>query len=466
MLKRYPHFFKLLFQVTDAFVVFLCWIAAYYIRFFMNIPGINPAGDAVSLDQYLVLAFILVMIWFLSLHLYGSYKSWRLESFVKEFFNIVKASTLAFVTGVTLVHFFARDEISRATMGIFFILAILGLTFSRSLLRLILKFLRKRGFNQRYALIIGHGDLIQNVSERVHQRIETGLQIRGCIVVGDGETPASIPTLGSIDQLEAIIKDHDITHVIVSLKNTETYLLNPILDAMIETHVDVKVIPDITQYSILGFEVEEFDGLPVLSLNQSPVMGWNAVLKRISDIIYASVAILVFSPFLFLIATIIKLTSKGPILYSQERMGLDGVTFKMYKFRSMRTDAEVQTGAVWAKKDDDRVTWIGGILRKTSLDELPQFFNVLKGDMSCVGPRPERPVFVEKFRKEISGYMLRHKVKAGITGWAQINGLRGNTSLKDRIEYDLYYISHWSLWFDLRIMILTLFKGFISPNAY
>ena len=171
-------------------------------------------------------------------------------------------------------------------------------------------------------------------------------------------------------------------------------------------------------------------------------------------------------PVMITIAVLIKLTSKGPLFYGQERMGLDGQLFQMYKFRSMRTDAEVQSGAVWAKKDDDRVTAIGKIIRKTSLDELPQFFNVLKGDMSCVGPRPERPVFVEKFKKEIPGYMLRHKVKAGVTGWAQINGFRGNTSLEGRIEHDLYYITHWSLGFDLKIMFLTVFKGFISPNAY
>ncbi|HEX4922512.1 MAG TPA: exopolysaccharide biosynthesis polyprenyl glycosylphosphotransferase, partial [Bdellovibrionales bacterium] len=222
----------------------------------------------------------------------------------------------------------------------------------------------------------------------------------------------------------------------------------------------------ISQYSILGFEVEEFDGLPILTLNQSPIVGWNAVTKRISDIVYSLVALILFSPLMLLIALLVKLTSRGPVLYKQERMGMDGRTFYMYKFRSMRPDAEAQTGAVWAKKGDDRTTWIGAILRKSSLDELPQFINVLKGEMSCVGPRPERPVFVEKFRKEIPGYMLRHKVKAGITGWAQVNGLRGNTSLEDRIEYDLFYITHWSLAFDLRIMLMTVFKGFFSPNAY
>jgi exopolysaccharide biosynthesis polyprenyl glycosylphosphotransferase len=225
-------------------------------------------------------------------------------------------------------------------------------------------------------------------------------------------------------------------------------------------------VPDVHRYITLGCEVENFYGFPVVRLNDSPMIGWGAMAKRTTDVIGSVFALIMLSPLLFLIGVLVKLTSRGPILYAQERMGLDGSTFKMLKFRSMKADAESRSGAVWAQAVDDRRTAFGTFLRKTSLDELPQFWNVLRGDMSLVGPRPERPVFVDKFRSEIPLYMLRHKVKSGITGWAQVNGWRGNTSLARRIECDIFYIRNWSYALDLKILLFTLWKGFINKNAY
>ena len=230
--------------------------------------------------------------------------------------------------------------------------------------------------------------------------------------------------------------------------------------------VDIQVIPDIYEFITLRGGIEEFDGLPILNLRESPLYGWNIVLKRLADVALASSAIIILSPVMLFIAILVKLSSKGPVFYSQERMSIGGDTFRMLKFRSMGEDAEKESGAVWAKENDARRTRIGTLLRKTSLDELPQFFNVLKGDMSLVGPRPERPVFISQFRKDIPKYMLRHKMKAGITGWAQVNGWRGNTDLTKRIEHDIYYIENWSLMLDLKILILTLYKGLINRNAY
>jgi len=212
--------------------------------------------------------------------------------------------------------------------------------------------------------------------------------------------------------------------------------------------------------------VEEFDGLPILNLRNSPLYGWNMIMKRALDIAISLIAIALLSPFMLLIAVLIRLTSPGPVLYRQERMGIGGDIFHILKFRTMAVDAEAATGAVWARKGDPRRTMPGSILRATSLDELPQLFNVLKGDMSLVGPRPERPVFIQEFRRKIPRYMLRHKMKAGITGWAQVNGWRGNTDLVKRVEHDLYYIEHWSISFDLKILMLTLWKGFVNRNAY
>jgi len=229
--------------------------------------------------------------------------------------------------------------------------------------------------------------------------------------------------------------------------------------------VDVKVVPDLYQYITLCGGLEEFGGLPIINLQSHPLAGWNLVFKRVFDVLLALVAILLTGPVMLVTALAVKLTSKGPILYEQERMGMDGATFHILKFRTMRTDAET-SGAKMASKEDPRRTPIGTFLRKYSIDELPQFFNVLRGDMSLVGPRPERPVFIEDFKKQIPRYHLRHKVKAGITGWAQVNGLRGQTSIEKRIEYDLYYIENWSLLLDLKILVRTALGGFLSKNAY
>jgi Undecaprenyl-phosphate glucose phosphotransferase len=230
--------------------------------------------------------------------------------------------------------------------------------------------------------------------------------------------------------------------------------------------VDINIVPDIYHTLSINPEILDLDGIPVIALRQSAVEGWSSVLKRTFDIVGATCFIILLLPVWIVVPILIKLTSPGPVFYLQERMGLDGSSFNMIKFRSMRIDAEAKTGAVWAREDDDRKTKLGAFMRKTSLDEVPQFFNVLLGTMSLVGPRPERPVFIKKFKKQIPNYMLRHKMKAGITGWAQVNGWRGNTSLEKRIECDIYYLTHWSVWFDIKILLKTVITGMVNPNAY
>jgi Undecaprenyl-phosphate glucose phosphotransferase len=239
-----------------------------------------------------------------------------------------------------------------------------------------------------------------------------------------------------------------------------------VFDVLSESVVDVRLVADVPNLAGVSLTTTFFEGMPIVGLRESPHFGVNIVVKRAMDIVLASLALLVLSPVMLLIALAVKLTSRGPVFYRQERCGLNGKAFHMLKFRSMRADAESGTGPVWAAKQDDRKTDIGTFLRKTSLDELPQFINVLKGDMSIVGPRPERPVFIERFRKSIPNYMARHAVKCGITGWAQVNGWRGNTSLRKRIQYDLYYIVHWNPVFDLKIMWMTLWNGLVHRNAY
>ncbi|MEK7828640.1 MAG: undecaprenyl-phosphate glucose phosphotransferase, partial [Deltaproteobacteria bacterium] len=281
-----------------------------------------------------------------------------------------------------------------------------------------------------------------------------------------GANVHGIEVLGVYDEVGRFVKGKGIDHVIIALAWEEHGKVIDVLKNIGEEMVDIQVIPDIYEFATIRGGIEEFDGLPIISLQDSPLYGWNMVIKRSFDVIFSIIAVILTVPVMLIVAVAIKLTSHGPIFYRQERMSIGGDTFQMLKFRSMKIDAEQETGAVWAKMADPRRTWFGTFLRKTSLDELPQFFNVLKGDMSIVGPRPERPVFIEEFRKSIPKYMLRHKMKAGITGWAQVNGWRGDTDLKKRIEYDLYYIENWSFWFDLKIMWLTIWKGLINKNAY
>jgi len=317
--------------------------------------------------------------------------------------------------------------------------------------------------------LVGSGESAASLAERLSKLQASGILLEGVVTPNPEKPdvfPKAVPHLGPLDSLAHVIVQHRIDQVFLALAPDEQQLL-PNLQSQLSRHwVDVRIVPDLGNFRTLHTEVENIEGLPVVTVVQSPLEGWNRVLKRTLDLIGALAALLIFGPLMLLLALLVRLSSPGPILYRQERMGLDGRVFFALKFRSMRVDAEASSGAVWAKAGDDRTTPLGRWLRRLSLDELPQFFNVLRGEMSLVGPRPERPVFIDRFKTQIPDYMLRHKVKAGITGWAQINGWRGNTSLEKRIECDLYYIENWSLWLDLKILALTPFKGFIHQNAY
>ena len=315
--------------------------------------------------------------------------------------------------------------------------------------------------------MVGDGSQADFLIERLKELKPIGIHLSGSISLAEqsSENPGS-KFLGSLEELPQIIQQQRIDQVFISLSLKEQHRLEELKDLLSEQWVDVRIVPDLGSFRTLHTDIESFAGMPLVTLVQSPMTGWNQVLKRMLDLAGAILALILFSPLMLLIAFLVKITSPGPILYRQQRMGLDGKTFFTLKFRSMRQDAEKQTGAVWATENDTRRTTLGVYLRRFNLDELPQLFNVLNGEMSLVGPRPERPVLIEEFKSKIPNYMLRHKVKAGITGWAQINGWRGNTSLEKRIEHDLYYIERWSVWLDLKILLLTVFKGFVDPNAY
>jgi Undecaprenyl-phosphate glucose phosphotransferase len=263
-----------------------------------------------------------------------------------------------------------------------------------------------------------------------------------------------------------VLDAHTVDHVILALAHEDYGRLAGLLDAVGDEPVTIHVVPDLLRFASLRGGIEQFEGMPFIHLRESPLYGWNRLAKRVFDFLFSATVLAVIWPVLLLLATAVKVSSRGPVFYRQERMGLDGRRFEMLKFRTMDADAEVRTGPVWARPSDQRRTGLGAFLRRLSLDELPQFWNVLRGDMSVVGPRPERPVFVERFRQTVPGYMLRHKVKSGITGWAQVNGLRGNTSLEKRIQYDIEYIERWSVWLDFKIIAMTVVRVLVDRNAY
>ena len=411
----------------------------------------------------------MIPLWFIVFKALGLYRPRRISSRVAEVMDIVKATSVATLILITLTFFVARSEFSRVIFLYFWIISIIALCLIRILFREFLRLIRKRGYNLRYALIVGTGKLGQDITDKIQDHPELGLKIRGFLSEDAsqvGNTVDGYQVLNTYENIRDVIISNQIDMVMITLPLNAHEKLKSILDNIADEMVSIMIIPDLFEFISLRGGVGEFEGIPIISLRDSPLYGWNRVIKRSTDILLSLLIVLVTSPLMFVLSILIKIMSPGPILYKQDRMGLDGKIFKMLKYRTMGTQAEEKTGPTWATENDNRRTLIGACLRKTSLDELPQFFNVLKGDMSIVGPRPERPHFIQQFRSKIPKYMLRHKMKAGITGWAQVNGWRGNTSLEKRIEYDLYYIENWKLMFDFEIMWLTFWRGFISKNAY
>ncbi|MFH1811657.1 MAG: undecaprenyl-phosphate glucose phosphotransferase [Pseudomonadota bacterium] len=468
MLKKHHQFFASMLWLADMAVVLLSFTQAYYLRFFWQ--GLFPARWGVSpVEETRALLFAILVIWTVVLRLTGLYVARRTARLSDEAFLLLKASVIAVVCLVSVFYFFRDVRYSRLTIGLFSSLSFVNLTLARMLLRRVLRALRRRGLNLRHALVVGCGESARALIRRLDEDPALGVNVLGVLSSGDGVMDASIegkPVLGRYEDVAALVSAHEVDQVYIAVPLTENPRVVELLHLLSEELVDIKVVPDLMQYVTLRGGIEDLAGLPIVHLQIGPAVGWDAVIKRVFDLVFASLFLVLVSPVIATVSLLIKLTSPGPVFFRQERMGLDGRTFQMLKFRSMRTDAENATGAVWAQPDDDRTTWMGRWLRRFSIDELPQFLNVLRGDMSLVGPRPERPVLIAQFKKRIPHYNLRHKVKAGITGLAQVEGWRGQTSLEKRIERDLYYIENWSLWLDLKILIRTALGGFLSRNAY
>lgn len=466
MVRRYGQLNLLMLFVGDVAALGLSWIVAYILRFRIELIPVTR-GFPPMVDYFGLLPFIW-LAWALAArltHLY-SYRA-GLKGTV-EIGRLARTMGWTVLMIIALTFFYRENSYSRLLVILFMALGPVFLFLFRRATWSIIRKIRRRGVDMRRILIVGVSPLARTTADELEAYRFLGFQVVGHLSeygpAGTGKD--GLRVLGSLNEVKEVAtreKIHEIYVVLPADRQKEQSLL---LDRLADSSVDLRVVPDLVGRMTLNAGIEELNGIPVILLSQTPLFGWNRIAKRGLDFALGLMSLVLFSPFLLIIPVLVKLTSKGPILYVQERMGLDGVRFQMYKFRSMRVDAENDSGAVWAGANDYRRTKLGKFLRKTSLDELPQLYNVLKGEMSLVGPRPERPIFVENFRKSVPGYMLRHKMKSGMTGWAQVNGWRGDTSIDKRIEFDLYYIENWSLAMDLTIMCMTVWKGFISRNAY
>ena len=456
MLYRYSEVFRTLIASADACLVGGAWLGAFLLRFDAGLPV--PLGTP-NPEPYLYALAVIVPLFLFLFRSNGLYEARRMDSPLGEAAAVVRATAMGVLLLAALTFFARNYSYSRGVLGIFAVLAPTAVIALRSGIRFGLRRLRRRGMNLRYVLVVGSGPLAESVITRIVGRPDSGLRMIGVVADGAlGGGVAGAPVIGGYSDLKSILRASRIDQVIIALSRHESERFEKVAAELADEIVNVKVVPDLLHGFSLRSTVESLDGIPVIGMQESPLFGWAALGKRSFDIVGSAALLLVLSPLLGALGLGVWASSGRPILYRQARMGHDGRVFQMFKFRSMKRDAE-EEGPGWTTADDPRRTRFGRFLRRHNLDELPQLLNVLRGDMSLVGPRPERPTYIESFRREVPGYMLRHKVRAGMTGWAQVHGWRGDTSIHERVEHDLYYIQKWSFWLDVRILIMTLFRG-------
>ena len=460
--------FSRLQMLIDAVLVALTYYTAWAIRFVG--PFRASASRALSFEQYMFALVFIIPGYLLLYQAFNLYAPMRMQGRRLLLANIVKANTLGLLLIMFGLYMVANeDNFARGVLAIFYVLNTAAEWVARLVTFYVLQNMRKKGLNQKQLLLVGYSRAAEEYIDRVQQNPQWGYVIRGIL---DDNVPAGtmykdVKVIGRIANLMVILPVSRLDEIAITLGLNEYYRLEEIVALCEKSGVHTKFIPDYNRIIPTKPYTEDILGLPVVNIRYVPLSNtFNAMVKRAMDVVGALVGIVVASPVMLLMCALIKLTSPGPVIYAQERVGLHNRTFRMYKFRSMELQPESEEKKAWTVKNDPRVTPVGKFMRRTSIDELPQLFNILKGDMSLVGPRPERPFFVEKFREEIPRYMVKHQVRPGLTGWAQVHGYRGDTSIRKRIEYDLYYIENWSVGLDIKILLLTVFKGFVNKNAY
>jgi Undecaprenyl-phosphate glucose phosphotransferase len=493
MLRQHSHLMVTLLAVADACAVGAAWVLSFWVRF--ELLPVDPAKGVPTFVSYLELLPLVMTVHLVIFSLARLYRPRRDHSVIDEARDVVKAFTMAVMTIILIDYALPQsNKISRAFIATYAVVGTTLFVFFRASVRVLLGTLRRRGWNQRTAVIVGTGRAAQSLLHAIKNNSWMGIRV--LYFVGDGEPPRpalglagnsrpaqtplakggvlisggqgylrGLPVRGPLSDVQQILAEQPADQIFVALSGQEAGRTNEVLWAIEKTMSDVRLVPEINPSYAMRPTISELDGLPILSLRQTPLYGWNAFVKRAFDLAIGSVCLMIAAIPMLAIAVAVKLSSPGPVLFRQKRLGLDGQEFVLLKFRTMRVNAEAATGPVWARSDDPRRTRMGAFLRRTSLDELPNLFNVLAGHMSLVGPRPERPEFISKFRDEIPRYMLRHKMKAGMTGYAQVKGLRGNRGpLKKRIQHDVYYIRNWSLRLDMRILAQTVTTAWFSHH--
>jgi exopolysaccharide biosynthesis polyprenyl glycosylphosphotransferase len=482
MIKRQRSGLIGLFVLSDIFGIALAFFYSYFFRFYLYIIPVDPAKGIPPIKQYVYIFPLFLVAHLVIFYIQGFYKTRLKRTQIDDFFLIVLNALFSILIVLAILNYlytysqgaaplFRMDfKVSHGFLGVYFIAIVIVISVFRHQIYYMMKRRYAKGYNLRNVLIVGAGEMGKAVAQKLVHYKDLGFIVKGFLddQRKEGEelnVNGGIKVLGPVSTLENILDKNNISEVYVALELRNYQKILDTLKIVNKYAVNVRIIPDLFHFLTLKARIEDLEGFSVISIDEPPMRGVGLFVKRMMDRIASALLLILLSPLLLVVALMIKLSSKGPVIYHQDRIGLDGRKFTIHKFRTMISEAEKGTGPVMCKPDDERITGIGRFLRKYSIDELPQLINVLKGEMSLVGPRPERPAFVDDFREKIPKYMLRHKVKSGITGWAQVHGLRQDTPIDKRLDYDFYYIQNWSLTLDLKILWRTLVRGFIDKTA-
>jgi len=469
LIKDNQKYFNRLQIVLDAIAIVVSYVFAWYIKFRGPFDLVDEGVGYLSRRTYFGALVFIVPGYLLLNYFFALYTTKRSTRLKKDCFNLIKSNAMGTVFFIAFLYMIREQNFSRTMIIIFGCINVVAQTGIRWMVRDILRKLRQKGYNVKHVLLVGYSRAAEEYINQIRQNPQWGYEIRGILDdrIPRGTEYKGIKVIGKIDNLLIILPQNRLDEIAITLALENYDRLEEIVGLCEKSGVHTKFIPDYNSVIPSKPYTEDLNGLPVINIRHVPLSNTlNSVVKRIVDVIGGFAAFVLFSPVMLVSVIAIKTTSKGPVIFKQERVGLHNKPFNMYKFRTMEVQKKSAEKSGWTTKDDPRVTKVGKVLRKLSIDEMPQLINVIKGDMSLVGPRPERPFFVEKFKEEIPRYMIKHQVRPGMTGWAQINGYRGDTSIRKRIECDLYYIENWTLGLDFRILFLTVFKGFINKNAY
>ncbi|MBI4418189.1 MAG: undecaprenyl-phosphate glucose phosphotransferase [Ignavibacteriales bacterium] len=467
--RRKDFFIPFLAVCSDIAAIEAAFLISYWLRFHSPLTSVFPVELGFPpLEAYVHGSLFVIPAWVFLFQSRGLYRPRRTVHFSEEFFPIVRVVVVGMLVVMAAAFFYRAFSFSRLVFALLAVSSIVTISVGRLFVMKFEQWWYRKGHDIRDVVIVGSNETAVRIYETITRDPSLGYRVHGFFSVNGRGSFEHIDAklLGTIDAVPGYVRDHRTDLILIALPSEEHTRLLDLIRECEGLNTGMLMVPDMVELMTSRVRVTEVEGIPFLQVREAALSTWNQIVKRAFDVVVASVILLATSPLLVLIAVVVKLTSPGPVFYLQERVGLDGRTFKVIKFRTMRADAERETGPVWAKKDDPRTTLAGRFLRRFSLDELPQLFNVLRGEMSIVGPRPERPHFVEQFRGQIPKYLDRHRVKTGMTGWAQVNGLRGNAPIEERTKYDVYYVENWSLVFDLKIIFKTLRAVLFGKDAY